>query len=169
VSISKGLRVLLKDNPPPQYGMWGLDCIAPRRLPLVGVRSMCVPCVALPSGGGSSAGSSPLCGSLVGGVLPCRVPVSRGFCSSSCLSLALTLSQSSYLSDSFPGVHQQGSARTAQGQGPNGPQPRRGDDHQVARREAQEEAPHYVSAKDPCHKPQTGMWQNRESSPRLRG
>jgi len=41
------------------------------------VCSAWVPCVALPSGGGSSAGSSPLCGSPVGGVLPCRVPVSR--------------------------------------------------------------------------------------------
>jgi len=40
----------------------------------------------------SSAGSSPLCGSPVDGVLPCRVPVSRGICSSSCLSLVLTLS-----------------------------------------------------------------------------
>ena len=58
----------------------------------VSVCSVWVPCVALPSGGGSSAGSSPLCGSPVGGVLPCRVPVSRGICSSSCLSLALTLS-----------------------------------------------------------------------------
>jgi len=33
------------------------------------VCSVWVPCVALPSGGGSSAGSSPLCGSPVGGVL----------------------------------------------------------------------------------------------------
>ena len=31
------------------------------------VCSVWVPCVALPSGGGSSAGSSPLCGSPVGG------------------------------------------------------------------------------------------------------
>ena len=65
----------------------------------VGLRIVCVcsvwaPCVALPSDGGSSAGSSPLCGSPVDRVLPCRVPVSRGICSSSCLSLALTLSQS---------------------------------------------------------------------------
>ena len=52
-----------------------------------------VPCVALLSGGGSSAGSSHLRGSPVGGVLPCPVPVSRGISSSSCLSLALTLSQ----------------------------------------------------------------------------
>ena len=51
------------------------------------------PCVALPSGGGSSAGSSPLCGTPVCGFLPCRVPVSRSICSTSCLSLALTLSQ----------------------------------------------------------------------------
>jgi len=58
--------------------------------------SVWVPCVALPSGGGSSAGSSPLCGSPVGGVLPCRVPVFLGICSSSCLSLALTLSQRGY-------------------------------------------------------------------------
>jgi len=58
------------------------------------VCSVWVPCVALPFGGGSFAGTSPLCGSPVGGVLPCRVPVSRGICSSSCLSLALTLSQS---------------------------------------------------------------------------
>jgi len=34
------------------------------------VCSVWAPCVALPSGGGSSAGSSPLCGSPVGGVPP---------------------------------------------------------------------------------------------------
>jgi len=39
--------------------------------------SMWVPCVALPSGGGSSAMSSPLSGSAAGGVLSSRVPVSR--------------------------------------------------------------------------------------------
>jgi len=42
---------------------------------------------------GSRRGSSPLFGSAVGGDLPCRVPVSCVICSSSCLSLALTLSQ----------------------------------------------------------------------------
>jgi len=62
------------------------------RVVCVCVCSVWVPCVALPAGG-SSAGSSPLCGSPVGGVLPCRVPVPRGICSSSCLALALTLSQ----------------------------------------------------------------------------
>jgi len=62
---------------------------------VVCVCSVWVPCVVLPSGGGSSAGSSPLCRSPMGGVLPSRVPVSRGICSSSCLSLALTLSQCS--------------------------------------------------------------------------
>jgi len=61
-----------------------------------------VPCVALPSGGGSSAGSSPLCGSAVDGALPCRVPVSRGICSSSCLPLALTLSLYSYSFECLP-------------------------------------------------------------------
>ena len=65
-----------------------------RRMPTFYVCSVWVPCVALPCGGGSSAGSSPLYGSPVGGILPCRVPVSRGICSSSCLSLVLTLSLS---------------------------------------------------------------------------
>jgi len=37
--------------------------------PNMSVCSVWVPCVALPSGGGSSAGSPPLCGSPVGGVL----------------------------------------------------------------------------------------------------
>jgi len=36
-------------------------------------------------------GTPPLSGSSVGGVLPCRVPVSRGICSSSCLALARSL------------------------------------------------------------------------------
>jgi len=69
------------------------------------VCSVWVPCVALPSGGGSSAGSSPLCGSPVGGVLPCRVPVSRGIYSSSCLSLALTLSQLASLCSADGSTH----------------------------------------------------------------
>jgi len=61
--------------------------------------SVCVFCVGplcgLPSDGGSSAGSSPLCGSPVGGVLPFMFPFSVAsiLCSSACLSLALTLSQ----------------------------------------------------------------------------
>jgi len=70
---------------------------APEQVAVVCVCSVWVPCVALPSGGRSSAGSSPLCGSPVGGVLPCRVPGSRGICSSSCLSLALTLSLCSHV------------------------------------------------------------------------
>ena len=69
---------------------------------IVCVSSVWVPYVALPSGGGSSAGSSLLCMSPVprpsslcrapvGGALPCRVRVSRGICFSSYLSLVLTL------------------------------------------------------------------------------
>ena len=64
------------------------------------VASVWVPCVALSSGGGSSAGSSPLCGSPMGGVLFCRVPVSRGICSLSCFSLAqcvYLITQGNYL------------------------------------------------------------------------
>jgi len=41
---------------------------ASQMVSFVCVCSVWVPCVALPSGGGSSLGSSPLCGSPVGGV-----------------------------------------------------------------------------------------------------
>jgi len=57
------------------------------------VCSVWVPCVPSPPVVGPLRGPPMhVCGSPVGGVLSCRVPVSRGICSSSCLSLVPTLS-----------------------------------------------------------------------------
>jgi len=80
-TANKGNTVPQRANPT-SHARVGDVCVCSER----------VSCVALPSGGGSSVGPSPLCGSPVGDVLLYRVPVSPGICSSSCLSLALTLS-----------------------------------------------------------------------------
>jgi len=63
------VRVKLTPNPNPSPNLvLGVDC-----LDCVCVCSVWVPCVALPSGGGSSVGPSPLCGSPVW--VPCAGPL----------------------------------------------------------------------------------------------
>jgi len=63
----------------------------------VSVCSVWVPCVALPSGGGSSVGSFPLCGSPVGGVPLLACPRSMWHLLACCLALVHTLPHNNLL------------------------------------------------------------------------